>query len=161
MLHLRLPTSRFNRFLSGLGECGSLHCYLLGNGPIAQDLVAILALAEDPLGQQGLGGDGVAVLKGVQGAEIDDLQGLGKDVVETPLGDPAGQRHLAALEADADAAAAAGLLALVTAAGGLAVAGTGATALALTHMGGAGGGGQFMQIHFPVPPYLVSSTLSR
>ena len=102
---------------------------------------------EDAPLQQDLGGDLLAVVEGVEGAEVDDLQRLGEDVVEAALGDPAGQRHLAAFEPDADAAAAAGLLALVTAACGLAVARTGATALALPNMGGAGGGRQFMQIH--------------
>ena len=37
-----------------------------------------------------------------------DLQGLGENVVETALGQAAGQRHLAALKPDADAAAGAG-----------------------------------------------------
>src|SRR5699024_6028167 len=120
-----------------------------------------LALAEDALVQESLGSDGLTVLKSVEGAEVDDLQGLGKNVVEAALGDTAGQRHLAAFKTGADAAAAAGLLALVATAGGLAVACTGATALALPNMGGAGGGRQFMQIHVPVPPYLVSSTHSR
>src|SRR5699024_1823362 len=127
LLHLCLPTSRLDGFLSGLGECGSLHSDLLGHLTVAKNLVAILALAEDALVQQRLGGNGIAVLESVQSAEVDDLQRLSKDVVEAALGDAAGQRHLAAFKTGADAAAAAGLLALVAAASGLTVACTGAT----------------------------------
>ena len=77
-----------------------------------------------------------------------DSRGLAKDVVETALGQAAGQRHLAALEPDADAAAGTGLLALVSTAAGLAVAGTGAAALAVGLLVRAGCGREFMQIHF-------------
>ena len=84
-----------------------------------------------------------------------DSRGLAKDVVETALGQAAGQRHLAALKPDADAAAGTGLLALVATAAGLAVAGTGAAALAVGLLVGAGCGREFMQIHFSAPPSLV------
>ena len=68
------------------------------------------------------------------------------------IGFEGGQMPLAALEADADAAAGTGPLALMAAAGGLAVTGAGAAPLALGHLGGAGSGRQFMQIHDVAPP---------
>ena len=43
--HLRLPASRLDRFLSGLGECGSFHREFLCNLSISQHLVAVGALA--------------------------------------------------------------------------------------------------------------------
>ena len=109
-------------------------------GAVAQDLDAVLALGEDALLQQSLGVDHSAVLKLLQSGDVDGLQGLGENVVETALGDAAGQRHLAALKTHADAAAGAGPLALLAAAGGLAVAGTVAAALAVGLGVGAGGG---------------------
>ena len=50
-------------------------------------------------------------------------------------------------------AAGAGPLALVTAAGSLTVAGTMTAALAVSLGVGAGGGGEFMQIHCLAPPF--------
>ena len=88
--------------------------------------------------------DGGVVLKGLESGDVDGLQGLGKDIVEAPLGHAPRQRHLAAFEADPDAAAAAGLLALVAASGGLAVTGALASALALASVGGAGGRSKIM-----------------
>ena len=147
LLHLCLSASSLDSLLGGCREGGSLDSDLLGDLAVAENLVTVLALGEDALGEERLGGDGLAVLKGVQRAEVDDLQGLGKDVVEAALGDAAGQRHLAAFEADADLAAGTGLLALVAAAAGLAVAAAGATALAIGLTDGALSGRQFTQFH--------------
>ena len=98
--------------------------------------------------------DGVTVLEPVQGAEIDDLQGLCKDVVEAALGDAAGQRHLAAFKTNTDLAAGAGLLALVAAAAGLAVAGAGAPALPVRGPDGASAGDS--SLNFIIPCLLIS-----
>ena len=124
---------------------GELYAAQRGKG--AQNLVTVLALAQDALSQQSFSSDDLAVLKLVEGAQVDDLQGLGEDVVETALGDAAGQRHLTTFEADAGAAAGAGVLTLVAATCGLAVAGAMATALAVGFLNGAGGGRQFVRIH--------------
>src|SRR5699024_1273951 len=151
--HLRLTTRSFDFFLGGGGEGGSVDGQLLADGAVAQDLDAVLALGQDALLQQSLNGDSLTVGKlGVQGGDVHRLQGLGKTVVETALGQAAGQRHLAALEAHADAAAGAGPLALLAAAGGLTVAGAVAAALAVGLGVGTGGGGEFMQIHCLAPP---------
>ena len=146
--HLVLSTCRNDLLLSGGGEGVGPDDQLLLEAAVAEDLYTVLALREDTLLQQIANIDGGAVLKFIQSGDIDDLQGLGKDVVEAALGDTADQRHLAALKAHADAAAGAGLLALVTLAGGLAVAGAGAAALTVGALHGAGRGGEFMQIHF-------------
>ena len=67
--------------------------------------------------------------------------------IEASLGNTAGEGHLAAFEADANAAAGAGLLTLVTATCGLAVAGCMAAALALGNMSGAHCGRKFIEFH--------------
>src|ERR1051325_1914038 len=67
--------------------------------------------------------DARAILKTVQRVEVDgDIRHGEAGVVEPALRDAAGQRHLAAFEADADRTARARGLALAAAAGGLAVA---------------------------------------
>ena len=111
--------------------------------------------------EQSLRVDDSAVFKLLQSGDVHALERFGKDVVEAALRDAAGQRHLAAFEADADAAAAAGLLALMTAACGLAVAGRVAAALALADMGGAHNGRKFVDIHVWGPPYSSSVTATR
>src|SRR5699024_10920461 len=114
---------------------------------IAQHLEAIGAVVEDAgLDERG-GIHNGTVLETVEHRDIHSGEGLGEDVVEAALGDPARQRHLAAFETGAHLAAAASLLTLMTAAGGLAVAGTGATALPFSHMGRAHDRSKFVQVH--------------
>ena len=67
--------------------------------------------------------------------------------MKASLGDPTGQRHLAAFKAHTDTAAGTGPLALLSAAGRLAVAGTVAAALAIGLGIGTGHGRKFMQFH--------------
>ena len=67
--------------------------------------------------------------------------------METALGQAAGQRHLAALEAHADAAAGAGPLALLAAARSGAVTRRIATADALAVLGGTGRGSKIVKLH--------------
>ena len=76
LLHLCLSACCLDSLLGRSGDSRSLHVDLLGELAVAQDLVAILTLGEDALGQQRLGVDGLAVLKGVQCVQVDDLQGL-------------------------------------------------------------------------------------
>src|SRR5699024_6652374 len=129
--HLCLSASCLDSLLGRSGESRSLASELLGQLAAAKNLVAIAALGEDALLQQGVNRDGISILELIQRGEVDNLQGLGEDVVEAALGDPAGQRHLAAFKANPDLAAGTGLLALVAAAAGLTVAGAGAPALAV------------------------------
>ena len=135
---------------------------LLGQLAVAQNLDAVLALARGcPWPAEPQRPQSAPSSNSFESGHVDDLQGLGENVVEAALGNAARQRHLAAFKADADAAAGAGLLALVATAGGLTVAGAGAAALALGFLGGAGGGRQFMQFHPLAPPYSTSVTWSR
>src|SRR5262249_54878577 len=81
-------------------------------------------------GDVGLGVEPAGVDRGLQAAQIDDLELAPEQVLEAALGQAAVQRHLAALEAlDGDAGAR--LLALDAAARGLAQAGADAAAQAL------------------------------
>src|SRR5262249_32271154 len=74
---------------------------------------------EHGAGDVGLGIEPAGVDRGLQAAEIDDLELAPEQILEAALGQPAVQRHLAALEAlDGDAGAR--LLALDAAARGLA-----------------------------------------
>ena len=145
--HLCLSAGRLDFLFRGFGESSSFNSKLLGNFAVAKELYAIPALGEDACVQKSLGVHNGAVLELVENSDVDRLQRLGKDIVEASLGYTAGQRHLAALKADAGAAAAAGLLALVAAACGLAVTGGVTSALALVNMGGAGDGRKFVNIH--------------
>ena len=69
--HLCLSTGCFDRFLSSLGESSGLHGHLLGNFAVAQDLDAVLALAQDALGQQSFCVHSLAVLELVQSGQVD------------------------------------------------------------------------------------------
>ena len=150
LLHLCLSASCLDSLLGRSGESRSLNRDLLGDLAVAKNLEAILALGQDALGQQSVGGDGLTVLKCVQGVQVDDLHGSCENVVEAALGQTTGQRHLAALKADTDFTAGTGLLALVAAAAGLAVAAAGATALAIGLTDGALSARQFAQFDFSV-----------
>src|SRR5699024_9028652 len=138
--HLGLSAHRLYLLLCRFGEGGSLDSEFLGEAAVAEHLHAVNALGEHAGLKQRGGIDLGAVLKAVEGGDVDGLQRLGEDVVEAPLGDTSRKRHLAAFEANADAAAAPGLLALMAAASGLAVARAVAPALALGDLGAAGGG---------------------
>ena len=80
--HLCLSASCLDSLLGRSGESRSLDGNLLGHLAVAQDLVAILTLGEDALGQQSLGGDGLTILEGVQRIQVDDLEGLCENVVD-------------------------------------------------------------------------------
>ena len=124
---------------------------LLGQLALAQDLDAVLALGKDASLEQNIDVDLGAVFKALKSSHVHGLKTLGENVVETALGDAAGQRHLAAFKADANAAAGAGVLTLVTTACGLAVAGGVAAALTLGHVGAAGSGRKIVKFHeFPL-----------
>ena len=117
--HLCLSTHCLDSLLGRSGESRSLHGNLLGNSAVTQNLVTVLALVQDTLSQQSFCGDDLAILKLVEGAQVDDFQGLSKNVVEAALGDTACQRHLAAFKSVL-LCAAAGFLTLITFCGGLA-----------------------------------------
>ena len=146
--HLCLSTCLLDLCLSRLGESSGLHSDLLGQVTVGQHLQTILALAQDALLDQGSSVDNSAVFKHIQASHVDSGQGLGEDIVEATLGDTAGQRHLAAFEADADLAAGAGLLTLVATAAGLTVAGADATTLTLAYLGRTRDRRKLRQFHF-------------
>ena len=65
--------------LRRFGEGGGLDGERLGEAAVAEDLEAVLALAEYARGQQGGGVDLAARLEALEGGDVDLLKGLGED----------------------------------------------------------------------------------
>ena len=159
--HLGLSACLLDLFLCRLRESRCLNGQFLGDSAVGQNLQTIGALVDNTCLDQSGSVHNSAILKTVQGGQVDSGQGLCVNVVETTLGYAADQGHLAAFEAGTDLAAGAGLLALVTTTTGLAVAGTVTAALTLAHLGGASDRREFMELHNRSPPYSTSVTCSR
>ena len=159
--HLGLSACLLDFFLCRLRKSRSLYSDFLGQGAVGQNLQTMGAGGDDTGLDESLGIHHCTVFKAVEHCHVDSGQGLCKDVVETALGNPAHQRHLAAFEAGTDLAAGASLLTLVAAAAGLTVAGADAPSLALAYLGRTSDRREFMQIHNLSPPYSTSVTCSR
>src|SRR3954454_10811720 len=114
---LNATACRSDGLLGGLGKAMGLHLYCPGQLAPSQDLDQAL-LGHQTLGAQAVRGDLVA-LELLEDVEVDDRVLDAERVLETlELGDPAGERHLAAFEGDRDGAT--GTLALHAPARGLA-----------------------------------------
>src|SRR5438876_3131713 len=131
----------------------------LGDRALGQDLEAVAQVLDHPPLHEDLGGD--------DGAGVEDLEALQVDlrelllearVGEAPLGHPAVQRHLAALETLAVAEAAAALLPLLTPPRRLAQAAARTATHALALADAALGGPQVAQSHFDSLPQSTMAT---
>lgn len=142
-----MPPTASNLLLRGSGVLCSLHRQLLGQFAVAQNLQAVLSLADETSVDERLRIDHSAVLKHIEVLDVDSRVVRTEDIGEALLRDATIQGHLAALEAGALAAAAAGLGTLVTLTGGLAQTGAHAAAKTLGSSGGTLGGMQLVQFH--------------
>src|SRR5437588_2088722 len=124
---LRLAARFLDLLLRRRGELVRLDGDGLGQVAVAEDLETVL-LALDGPGLDQLVEIDLGQAEALEDADVDERVLDAEGVGEPALGNPALQRHLAALEADEVHVAGAGLLALAAAAGGLA----GAARLAAT-----------------------------
>src|SRR5262245_60762856 len=124
-----------------------LHDELAVELPAAERFHPIQRLLQDPLLQQRLGRDRRSVRELLEAVQVDHRELLAEEVPEASLGQPAHERHLAALEVPTARVALPGLLPLVPLAGRLAVARPGAAPDALALLAGALGGPDVREVH--------------